>query len=302
VAESRLLALSDDLLGDALRELGDVVAFPIVAAAGRPDLATRVRVRIVESAVDAPGASSRLGWFGRRSGRPMRRGLVLAIAALLVLAAIAGAIGFGLPGLRIIFGPLPSPSLASPAPSPSLASPAPSSPGPSAASASPTPSIVVPLGSTLGLGAPAPLDRVEQEAGFDLILPPDPAIGLPDAAYISDGRVALVWATKPGLPETTEDGVGLLINEFPGTVDQGYFLKVLDAGTTLTPVKVGGLDGYWISGNVHFFMYVDREGNQVFDEGRIVGDTLIWTSGKTTYRLESALGKDAAIRLAESLR
>jgi hypothetical protein len=37
------------------------------------------------------------------------------------------------------------------------------------------------------------------------------------------------------------------------------------------------------------------------DHHRVVGDTLVWTADGVTFRLESALGMDAAIRLAESL-
>jgi hypothetical protein len=280
--------MPDDALGAALQELGWAVAFPWAASAGGPDIATRVRVRIVESGASGAGRAGGRRGFGWRPARPMRRGLVFALAALLILAAIAGAVGFGLPGLRIIFGPLPTPSLS---PSPSLN-----------ASPSPTPLVPPPVGASLSLGAPLPLDEIEAQVDFDLILPPDPAIGPPDASFLEDDRVALVWATKPGLPETNASGIGLVINEFPGTVDDGFFQKVLTQDTKVTPVTVNGLEGYWLTGSPHFFMYVDRDGAQRFDEGRVVGDTLVWTSGETTYRLESALGKDAAIRLAESLR
>jgi hypothetical protein len=280
--------MPDDALGAALRELGGVVAFPSAAVSGGPDIATRVRVRIVESGATGAGRPAGLRGFGWRPARPMRRGLIFALAALLILAAIAGAVGFGLPGLRIIFGPLPTPSLS---PSPSLG-----------ASGSPTPSVALPIGSSLGLGAALPLDEIEAGVDFDLIMPPDPAIGPPDASFLADERVALVWATKPGLPETTASGIGLVINEFPGTVDDGFFQKVLTQNTTVTPVTVNGFEGYWLTGAPHFFMYVDRDGMERFDEGRVVGDTLVWTSGETTFRLESALGKDAAISLAESLR
>ena len=290
MAESRLplQAMPDEALGAALRELGGAVAFPSAAATGRPDIATRVRVQIVETGVSGAGRAGRRRAFGWLPARPMRRGLVFALAGLLILAAIAGAVGFGLPGLRIIFGPLPTPSVA-PSVSPS-------------ASPSRSPLLPPPVGSSLGLGVALPLEEIEAKVDFDLILPPDPAIGSPDASFKSEERVALVWATKPGLPETNASGIGLVINEFPGTTDRGFFEKVLTQDTTVTPVTVNGLEGYWLSGAPHFFMYVDREGDQHFDEGRVVGDTLIWTSGETTYRLESALSKDAAIRLAESLR
>jgi hypothetical protein len=42
---------------------------------------------------------------------------------------------------------------------------------------------------------------------------------------------------------------------------------------------------------------------QHIDEGRRwVGDALIWQDGELTYRIETSLGKDAAIRIAESFQ
>ena len=37
------------------------------------------------------------------------------------------------------------------------------------------------------------------------------------------------------------------------------------------------------------------------DERRWVGDALVWSDGTTTNRIESALGRDATIALAESI-
>ena len=96
--------------------------------------------------------------------------------------------------------------------------------------------------------------------------------------------------------------MGLLISQFQGGVDQGYYYKILDSGVEVTPVTVNGYHGYWISGPPHFFFYVDPSGKIVDDTHRVVGDTLIWADGDITYRLESQLGMEEAIRLAESLR
>ena len=65
--------------------------------------------------------------------------------------------------------------------------------------------------------------------------------------------------------------------------------------------SVDGARGYWIDGPPHFFMYIDANGDPVDDSRRLVGDTLIWTDGDVTFRLESSLGRDRAIELAESL-
>ena len=52
----------------------------------------------------------------------------------------------------------------------------------------------------------------------------------------------------------------------------------------------------------HFFYYVDPTNQVVDDTHRTVGDTLIWNDGEVTYRIESQLDMDDAIRIAESLR
>ena len=273
--------MADDRLELALRDLGGALAFPSAPAPGRPDLATRARATIVERGV-RPGNDRR--GIGERLGirRPLRRSLVLAIALLLVLAAIAGAVGLGLPGLRIVFGDLPSPT-------------------PATATSAPTGSPLAPLGSRLGLGSPLPLQEVERLAGIDLILPTDPAIGPPDVAYLAGERAALVWAESPSLPAPAGSDIGLLLSEFRGHTEGGYFEKLLDSGTTVTPVTVDGAAGYWISGDPHFFYYVDEAGEMVDDTHRAVGDTLVWTVDGLTYRLESGLDMEDAIRLAESL-
>jgi hypothetical protein len=88
---------------------------------------------------------------------------------------------------------------------------------------------------------------------------------------------------------------------FDGTVDAGFYEKILGSGTSLERVTVAGHEGYWISGDPHFFYYV-RNGRVAVDEDRRwVGDALVWGDGVTTYRIESALGKDATIAVAETI-
>ena len=151
MAESRqaLATMPDEELAGALRQLATSIDFPTrPTEPGSPDLAARVRRRIEQNPL-RPSLWRRLG-LGVGAGtraRPIRRGLVLALVALLILAAVAGAVGFGLPGLRIIFGEGPSPTASPPATS--SASPRPSEPSPSAT--------VQPLGGSLGLGDAVPL-------------------------------------------------------------------------------------------------------------------------------------------------
>ena len=277
MAEQRLLQLSDDELGAALSGLAPSVAWPDarLAPAG-PDMATRVRARLVA----APPARRASTWR-------LRPALVLAIIALLVVAAVAGAVAFGVPGIRLIFGDpggTPPPAVASPT--------APATNGPSAP----------PAGSSIDLGEqvdPASLgDRVD----FPVLFPGDPALGPPDAAYVSErNEVALVWAPSDDLPPTVESDIGLLIMQFEGSVSPEPIGKIISTGTVVEPVRMSAGSGYWIAGDPHIYFYMTPDGEHVDEDRRWVGDALIWQRGDKTYRIETSLGRDAAIRIAESL-
>jgi hypothetical protein len=291
----RPIARNDQRLEAALRALSSDIAWPTVApvtggVATGPDLATRVRVRLASG----ERRRSRAWWsFG---GRPVRRSLVLALIALLLLAVVAAAVGLGLPGLRITFGEPPASLL----PSPSASANATAN-----ASRSPTPSPTLPSvpGMNLRLGRQVALDEVETLTGVPVRLPTDERPGPPDSVWVDASRfdqVAYVWAAGPELPESLEPGVGLILMRFDGQTDREFYEKALNSGTTLVRVDVDGHDGYWISGDPHFFFY--RRGEDYVDDGRRwVGDALIWYDGTATYRIESALGRDETIALAESI-
>ena len=295
--------LPDDDLVAALSELGRELDMPPSARAGE-DPALRARQRIEagqRTRGDGPGS-----WAALRR-RPLRRSLVFALVALLVLAAVAAAISFGVPGIRIVFAPQASAS-------PSGGSTASGSARPTArptanpsSSLRPTVSLRPPasgglLGSGLGLGTPFAVEDASTVAGLQIRLPPDPPYGPPAAAWSLDGRVSLVWPASDALPELREPGIGLILAEFRASIDPGFFEKILQPGTEINAVVVDGEVGWWISGAPHDLIFIDPSGEPVFDSHRIVGDTLIWARRGVTYRLESGLDRAAAIGLAESLR
>ena len=282
MAERRLAALADAELTAALADVGASLAWPAARATpAAPDLAPRVRARIV---ADDPRARP------RRSGLPFRRALVLALVALAILAAVAAAVAFGVPGIRLGFGvpTITRPPIASP-----VASPVASSVGPSP-SRQP--------GANLGLGQATALDDVDERAGFPVRLPVDPALGPPAATYVNAAQiVSLVWPASSSLPATADPRVGLLVTEFRGSVEHTLIEKLIDSGTEVEPVVVAGREGYWISGNPHIFWYRTPDGREVPETRRWVGDALLWNDGELTYRIETSLGRDAAVRIAESL-
>jgi hypothetical protein len=269
-------ALDDAGLDRALRDLSTAIAWPEAAPVGAPDIAVRVRARLVER---RPRRIER----GTPRPAPLPRAVVLAIIALIAVAAVAAAVGLGLPGLRLILGG----AAGSPPPT--------ASPSATAASGAP--------GARLGLGRAVTLDAARTLTGRPLLWPTDPSVGRPEAVYVDPTRndqVSMVWAADADLPATEAAGVGLILMTFDGTLDRGYFTKLIDTGTTVEGVRVSGRAGYWIAGAPHYFFYESAAG-PVDDTRRWVGDALIWSNGGTTYRLETSLGRDAAIRIAESL-
>jgi hypothetical protein len=295
----RLSRLPEVELEGALRGLSTFVDWPGAVAPSAPggvDIAAAVRARIEttsgedrRSGLGAPALRRIWPW------RPARRALLVALAALLALAAIAGAVGLGLPGLRLILGE-PSAS-----PPPTL-EPTPSTGG-SGSVETPQPG----LGASMGLGEaldPANPAILDERAGFHVAMPADPAVGAPETVYIDDrrgGQVTLLWPAGAALPPTRQRDVGLLLSEFVGTVGEGFFNKVIGGGTPVEAVTVNGDRGFWISGDPHVFFWEGPDGT-VDDPRRWVGDVLIWSDGTVTYRLESAQGRDASIRIAEGVR
>ena len=89
--------------------------------------------------------------------------------------------------------------------------------------------------------------------------------------------------------------------QFRGSVSPEPIGKIISSGTVVEPVRVGEGSGYWITGNPHVYFYMSPEGENIEEGRRWVGDALIWQRGDQTYRIETSLGRDAAIRIAESL-
>jgi hypothetical protein len=160
-------------------------------------------------------------------------------------------------------------------------------------------------GRTYALGTPVALTQAVSRAdaaGWRLAAPV--AAGEPARAFVGRpaGAVSLVWAPSGDLPEIRGSGIGLLLTAMPGTTDAGGMHKQATRGTTVELVQVGNDPAYWIAGASHEVAITDAEGEVVRDSVRLAANTLVWTEGDVTYRLESALDRDEAVDLASTLR
>jgi hypothetical protein len=265
----RVAGLSDRDLGAALVAVGRDLAVPEV-----PDLAGAV-VRRLEEPDHAP--ERRLIALPGLFRRPGRR-VALALAAVLVLAGSAVAGGLLVRGVRILIAP-------------------------DVTTPPPTPTVSGPLGRTLFLGEEVTLAQAPQEVDFEVLVPT--GVGLPEpVAYVDDdppgGRVSLVYPAGPGLPEAEEAGVGMLLMQFRGRLELPFLEKLVQADQ-VEEVEVAGSPGYWVEGE-HIVSYLDVRGEPVEERARLAGNTRLWQVGEVTFRLESALSMEEAIRIAESMR
>jgi hypothetical protein len=157
--------------------------------------------------------------------------------------------------------------------------------------------------TTLVGGVETTLEEAEGAVGFDLErpenLPPPDSVQL--LSWDGGQQVAMVWGESPGLPEVFDTGIGLLLIQFEARVDQQLLLKEASEATQIRPVRVNGAVGYFLSGAPHTVFFENEDGFIAHDEIRLAGNVLVWMSDGVTYRIESALGMEESVQVAESL-
>jgi len=196
------------------------------------------------------------------------RALVLAAVLALLVAGIAAALGFRLPGLELRrVETLP------------------------------------PAGVGLDLGSPVPIGDVIARGDPPLLLPPDRP--RPDVAYeigAGDRRiVTLAWRAAPGERALAGSDLALSLLAVRGSTEDELVTKLLGPGTRVDRVRVGADDAWWISGAPHELLLKRDDGTIGNVEVALAGDTLVWSHEGTLYRLESALGRDATLAVANAL-
>ena len=123
-------------------------------------------------------------------------------------------------------------------------------------------------------GVRVPLAEARNSVDFDLVVPDGYR-----SVYYTAGIVTFVWPDR-------------LLMELRG--DEQLLKKVVDQDARIQWVSVNGYPGVWIQGAPHG-LYIPG------GEPRLAGNTLIWTRGGVTYRLEGELTRARALALAGSL-
>jgi hypothetical protein len=253
---------------------------------GEDDLLARIEARLDELEVDAVGAPP-AGKTAADAPRRRRVWPLLLAAAILIAAVVVGvpsvrsavARWLGIGGVDIELGTTP-------------------------VTTAPLPSLPPPGAALPSLGAPVTIDEAQDRTG--LTAPSLPSLGRPDAVYATDepagGQIVEVWKPRDDLPASPVGDVGALLSVFRGNTGMPIYRKMLDpSATDVLEVRVGDVDGLFLRNGVHVVAFVDGNGQWVQETARLAANTLLWSDGVQTHRLETALDVEAAIALAESV-
>jgi hypothetical protein len=160
------------------------------------------------------------------------------------------------------------------------------------------------LGEELVLGRAVSLAQARRMAGFPVKVPS--ALPAPDAVWFHDppppgGRVSFVYRPQRWITRSPQTGTGLLVSEWRARV--GQVIQKAAGDARLERLTVGGAPAYFISGKPHGVAWVDENGQVDFDEQRLAGNTLlVERADGLLLRVEGDIKRDAAVRIAESLR
>lgn len=143
-----------------------------------------------------------------------------------------------------------------------------------------------------GLAGETSLETAQASLPFPIRLPAYPAdLGAPDRVFLQvDGQmVILVW-TEPGNPEKAV----LSLHEFG---PEGMLLGKFEP-RVIRETQVNGEYAVWVQGP-----YLVQLSSGAHEFRRTVeGNTLIWEKDGITYRLETDLSLEEALKIAESLK
>lgn len=137
------------------------------------------------------------------------------------------------------------------------------------------------------------LADAESKVDFKIMLPTYPAdVGEPDYIFVQNpdrNMVILVW-----LKPQKQDQVLMSLHFIP---NGSWMLEKYEPKVT-RETQVNDQRAIWTTGPYPMFL---RNGNM--DMIRLIeGHVLIWTDGNVTYRLETSLSLEEAVKIAESLK
>ncbi|HEX9990172.1 MAG TPA: DUF4367 domain-containing protein [Chloroflexia bacterium] len=165
---------------------------------------------------------------------------------------------------------------------------------PTAGSPGPLPSPVV----GLDLTGETTLEGARAKIFFPIKLPTYPSdLGAPDRVFVQESEgdaLVLAW-----LDPVRNDTARMILDELGSDM---IAKKTLSQGYTLQETTVNGQRAVWI-GSIHILDFYNRSSSTETELRRLInGPVLLWSEGDVTYRLQSDLPLEEAVKVAESLK
>ena len=155
-----------------------------------------------------------------------------------------------------------------------------------------------PLSSRLNLNGQTTLDDAQTRVDFPIRLPSyPPDLAAPDGIYVQDlggPAVILVWLERGSTAR-----VSMSLHQL---TEDAFARKLVQRPELMQETTVNGRGAAWVRGP-HLLQFRAPGGGFELRERRLVlGNVLIWEENEITYRLETELPLEEAVRVAESLR
>ena len=160
---------------------------------------------------------------------------------------------------------------------------------------------LLPTPSIAPTGQPVTFAEAASLLGRDVPIPE--WLGRPDRVWADRvftevgrvARVALAWRARSDLPEISDTRYGAVLMIFEGDANLASKAVYEDTGV-LQFETVDGVDYYWTKGT-HLLELLTSDG---VVSVRVEGNVLLWRDGPFTMRLETALPRAEAMRIAGS--
>ncbi|HXD10112.1 MAG TPA: DUF4367 domain-containing protein, partial [Anaerolineales bacterium] len=137
------------------------------------------------------------------------------------------------------------------------------------------------------------LAGAQQVANYSILLPTYPAdLGEPDYVFVQnlDGAVTILVWMNPENPDTVLMSLHFVPSKSWAITKMGP--------RVIQETQVNGHKGIWAEGPYPLRLY----GSSDIEVTRLInGHVLIWADGEITYRLETDLSLEEAVKIAESL-
>jgi hypothetical protein len=142
----------------------------------------------------------------------------------------------------------------------------------------------------LDYGVRVTREEAERRSGFQLL-----DLGSkPDAIFIRpDGLVSVVYG-DPSRPR-------VVLSQARGAIFDGFMKKTGGSGTIVRYVTIKGQPGLFVTGDEHYVMFRDRNGNIADERTYLAGTVLLWNRGPLLLRLEGDMTLAEARKLANSV-